>query len=202
MENVITVIFNVESEAYQAFSDLKHLISESCTVTQMGIVKKQNGRIQLCEGYDTGIDTTDDTQIGGLIGGLVGVLGGPLGVLLGGSVGLMIGGAVDAKDEQKNVSLLERVSSMLGEGDRAIVALAMERDETFLETRLKPYDVTIIRHDAAVVAQEVEDAQKLQKEMAKEAKEKLRRAKREEKKGEIEAKRAKIRADFEKFMKK
>lgn len=202
MENVVTVIFNVESEAYQAFSDLKHLISESCTITQMGIVKKQNGQIQLCEGYDTGIDTTDDTQKGGLIGSLVGILCGPLGVLLGGSIGMMIGGVVDANDAQRNVSLLEKVSSMLGEGDRAIVALAMEMDETFLETRLKPYDVTIIRHDAAVVALEVEDAQKLQKEMEKEAKEKFRRAKKEEKKSEIEEKRAKIRADFERLKKK
>lgn len=202
MENVVTVIFNVESEAYQAFSDLKHLISESCTITQMGIVKKQNDRILLCEGYDTGIDTTDDTQKGGLIGSLVGILGGPLGVLLGGSVGVMIGSTVDANDAQKNASLLEKVSSMLEEGDRAIVALAMEKDESLLESRLKPYDTTIIRHDAAVVAQEVEDAQKLQKEMEKEAKERLRRAKKEERKGEIEAKRAKIRADFEKFKKK
>lgn len=61
-----------------------------------------------------------------------------------------------------------------------------------LNARLQPYQTTIIRQDAAVVAQEVEEAEKLQKEMAAEAKKKMREAKKAKKKQEIEEKRKKF----------
>lgn len=199
MENIVTAIFEVESEAYQAFSQLKQdMVNTSCVITQMALVKKQNGRIIPCEGYDTGLESTDDTWKGGLIGSLVGILGGPLGVLLGGSMGVLIGGAVDANDSGKNLSMIEKVSEKLADGEVALIALAKETSEVMLDARLGTFHTTILRHDAAVVAQEVEEARELQKELAKEAKRKMREAKKQE----IEAKRAKLQADFEDFKKK
>jgi len=53
------------------------------------------------------------------------------------------------------------------------------------------YHATIMREDAAVVAQEVEEAKKLQEEMYAEAKKKMREAKKAERKQDIEEKRKK-----------
>ena len=57
----------------------------------------------------------------------------------------------------------------------------------------------ILRHDAAVIAEEVEEAEKLQKEMERQARLQLRNARKEEHKKAIEDKRAKISADIEAF---
>lgn len=200
MENVVTVIFNEQGDAYRAFSELKKdLVNTSCTITQMALVKKTNGQIVTCEGFDTGITTADDTHKGGLIGMFIGILGGPLGMLFGGSVGALIGSVIDSGDSSNNLSMIEQVSQSLNEGEVALVALAMETGTEMLDARLQPYQVTIIRQDAAIVAQEVEEAKALQKEMETEAKTRMREAKKAERKQDIEEKREKIRADFETF---
>ena len=75
MENIVTVIFKVESQAYQALSELKrNLINGNYTIYQVGLVKKVNDKIIVIDGVDTGETTLDDTIDGGLLGGLFGVL--------------------------------------------------------------------------------------------------------------------------------
>lgn len=203
MENVVTVIFNVESEAYQAFSELKReVVNDAYVISQMELVKKEYGRIISCEGYDTGITTTDDTSRGGLIGMFTGVLAGPLGMLFGGAMGTLIGSAIDAEDAVKNISMIERVSRKLGNGETALIALVMEENVGVLDTKLQHFKTTIIREDAALVAQEIEDARELQLEMEKEAKKKMREKNRMERRREIDEKRLKIKADFDKLKNK
>ena len=100
MESVVSVVFNVESEAYQALSELKRdTANANYTISQAVIVKRENGQLNTMDGFINGKDANDDTVTGSLIGGLVGILGGPIGILLGGSVGMLIGGAVDAVEE-------------------------------------------------------------------------------------------------------
>lgn len=203
MENIISVIFSDPNEAYRAYSEIKSdLVNQSCTITQMVLVKKQGGQIVQCEGYDTGITTTDDTSAGGLIGMCVGILGGPIGMLFGGALGMLVGSAVDLDDSIRSTSLLEHVSNSLDEGEVALIALAMEANEDMLNARLSPYQVEIVRWDAAEVANEIQAAKEVQKEMQKVAKEKLRAAKKDARKEEIEEKREKLRAHFDDFKKK
>ena len=72
-ESVITVNFDVESEAYQALSEIKrHPDGSAYLVSAASLIKKENGHIVLKDGFDTGIDTTDDAAYGSLIGSLVG----------------------------------------------------------------------------------------------------------------------------------
>ena len=98
-ENLILVNYKVESEAYQALSELKRETSNAnYTLSQAAIVKKENGILNIMDGFVNGATTSDDTWKGSLVGSMVGILGGPLGVLLGGSMGMLIGGAVDAND--------------------------------------------------------------------------------------------------------
>ena len=82
-ENLVLVNYKVESEAYQALSELKReTANANYTISQAVIVKKENGKLSVMDGFVNGATTGDDTMTGGLIGSLVGILGGPLGILL------------------------------------------------------------------------------------------------------------------------
>ena len=174
-ENLILANYKVESEAYQALSELKReTANANYTISQAVIVKKENGKLSVMDGFVNGAAAGDDTMTGGLIGSLLGILGGPLGILLGGSMGMLIGGAVDAGDMADNASLLEKAGDSILDGETAIILLAQEEYETALTAKLNNFEVTITRFDAAEVAAEVEHAREVEKQMAKEAREKMR----------------------------
>lgn len=200
MENVVAVLFEVESEAYQALSELKkNALNGAFTISQIGLVKKKDGRILPCEGFDSGVDTRDDTLTGGLIGGLFGIFGGPLGVLFTGSLGALIGSVKDTEDAQKNLSMLECVCEKMADDSVALIALIQEIDEDIFDGRLSQFKTEILRWDAGVIAMEVEEAQKLEKEIQRIAKNRLRVQKKAERRQEWEQKRAKIQMEFEAF---
>ena len=99
MENIVVAMFQVESEAYQAFSGFKRDYANSTyTISQMVLVKKENGTLTAGDSFDSGVKTSNDTILGGLLGGFIGLLGGPIGMLLGGSMGVLLGGTVDTCD--------------------------------------------------------------------------------------------------------
>lgn len=203
MENIVTILFDVESAAYQAFSELKRLpVGGSYVISQMGLIKVQNERPAMLDGFDSGKDTSDDTLMGGLIGSLIGILGGPLGILWGGSMGALVGMAADADDAVKNASMLERVSAKMQDGQTLITALVQETDEAEFDGKVSKFNTTILRFDAAVIAEEVEKAAELQREMAKDARRKLREEKSNERKQVVAEKRAKLQAEFEAFKQK
>lgn len=198
MENIIMATFPVESEAYQAFSELKRDLSgKSFLVSQAVLVKKQGNELTTCESFDTGIESTNDTMKGGLIGSFVGILGGPLGVLLGASLGGLAGAAVDAGDIRENGSMLEKVSADLTDGTVALLALVQEETSVAVDSKFSKYNATISRYDAAEIQAELDAARKAQKEMEKQARAALRQQKAEESKAKQEEVRAKIAEDFE-----
>ncbi|MEE0705312.1 MAG: hypothetical protein UCH28_02885 [Adlercreutzia sp.] len=117
MENVVMVTFDVESQAYQAFSQLKNdSVNSAYTILQMAVLKNENGRVVAVDGFDSETDAATNTLVGGLLGSVLGILGGPLGVLLCGGVGLIAGSIVDASDADDDSTLLEYVSQTLGAG--------------------------------------------------------------------------------------
>ena len=174
-ENLILANYTVESEAYQALSELKReTTNANYTISQAVIVKKENGKLNTMDGFVNGSAAGDDSLTGSLIGSLIGILGGPLGILLGGSMGMLIGSAVDAGDMAESASLLEKAGDSILDGETAIILLAQEEYETALAAKLNHFDVAITRFDAAEVAAEVEHAREVEKQMAKEAREKMR----------------------------
>ena len=202
-ENLILVNYKVESEAYQALSELKRETSNAnYTLSQAAIVKKENGALNIMDGFVNGATTGDDAWRGSLIGSLVGILGGPLGVLLGGSMGMLIGGAVDANDMAENASLLEKAGDSILDGETAIILLAQEEYETALTAKLNNFDVSITRFDAAEVAAEVEHAREIEKQMAKEAREKMRAERTEEFRETVSKKSKELKNWFSHFGKK
>ena len=174
-ENVVLANYKVESEAYQALSELKRdTANANYTISQAMIVKRENGKLNVMDGFVNGMTTGDDTWMGGLLGGLIGILGGPIGVLLGGSFGMLVGGAVDAGEMAGDTSLLEKAGDSIADGETAIILLAQEEYDTALTAKLNDFDVSITRLDAAEVAVEVEHAKEVERQMAKETREKLR----------------------------
>ena len=195
-ENIVIATYEVESEAYQALSEIKHEVANAnYSIKQAVIVKKEAGKLNMRDGFDSGSET-DDTWRGGLIGSLVGILGGPLGVLLGGSMGMLIGGAVDANDMAGNISLLERAGECVAEGKTAMLLLAQEDYETALTAKLNSFHVSITRIDAAEAAAEIEHAREVERQLAKEARAKLRAEKSESFKETVSKKRDEIKAWF------
>ena len=199
-QNIVVGLFEVESEAYQALTELKQNPgTESSYLTAAALIKKENGALRTLDSFDTGAHTTDDMAIGGLVGALIGVLGGPIGVLLGGSYGMLIGSVVDADDALQGVSLLEQTAIKMEEGEVAIIGLAFEEDEAILDQKFEKFKVTVARFDAATIAAEVEEAQALADEMARQARKELRDEKKEARKEKRAEKKAKLSADWEGF---
>lgn len=199
MENVVTALFSEENEAYRAFSEIKQsMVSQSCIIAHLALLRKRDGHIVVADAADSGVTTTDDTRFGGMMGMLIGVLGGPLGMLFGMAMGSMIGRIKDIGDARQGVSLIEQVCTKLQDGDVALVALAQENDETMLDAKLSPYKVETTRYPAAEVAAEVEQAVKLQEELASDARKKLREAKKAEIREKIVKRGDAIREEFNK----
>lgn len=203
MESVVSVVFKKESEGYQALTELKQRpVMDGCVVSQAVLVKKVGTRFTVLDGFDTGAETADDTAVGGLIGGLMGIFGGPIGVLLFGSMGALAGSALDTADAARNASLLEKVMEQFVDGEVAIVALAQEKDESVLNQRMSQFEMTVVREDAAEVAEEVRQAEQMQRELEQEARKRLREQKKAERNAAIEERREKIKADFENLKRK
>ncbi len=198
MQNILATIFNVESEGFQAITTLsKKAVANDYAIMEMALVKKEGSNLTVCDSFSSGIATTDDTAAGGLIGSLIGILGGPIGVLLGGTAGMLTGSMIDAKDASDSASMLEMAATKIQDGETALIILADETNEAGLDSEIGKFDSVTMRFDAAVIAAEVEEATKMQKEIERQARQKLREQKKEDHKKKIEEYRAKLSADFE-----
>lgn len=129
-KRVIILNFQVESQAYQAFSEIKKLHAvRSIKGEQMAVVSHDpNGTHQFK--IEDFIDFTGNNKssTGGLIGMLVGVLGGPLGILLGWFAGGMIGATQDAKEIKDAQTVFDFVGNKIGEGATGLILIADEED--------------------------------------------------------------------------
>lgn len=197
MENIIIVNFNVESEAYQALSELKsRSVTEGYVVSQALLAKNTDGKLNVIDGFDAGSETRDDTRMGGLIGALLGVAGGPLGMVIMGGYGALIGSAVDWSDAAQNASLMEYVLGCVSEDKAVLIAVVQEDGTESFDGVFRKFSAEITRFDASEVAAEVAEARRVQEEMAREAKKQLREAKKNDRRQEIEERKTKIKAHF------
>lgn len=200
MQNVVAVIFKTESEGFQAIKELSNCpYTDKAAIPQMALVKRTSEGFRICDAFDSSRDHTDDMCIGGLVGGMIGILGGPVGVLLLGSTGMLVGSMVDTDEAIGDAALIEKVAGKMIEGEVALIMLAEEEDESYLDAYLGKFDVEIARFDAAVIAEEIEQAALLQRDLEHQAKAHMRKEKKEERKAKQEAHRNKIKADFEAF---
>ena len=190
-DNVVVTIFEVESEAFQAFNELRSKVEGAgYTTAEAALVRNKNGRIDMLDGFTLGPVAGDDTALGIVIGSLVGILGGPIGVLLGASIGGLAGSASDTDRTVDTVNAVAVVADKLFEGETAIIALVRE-DEPAFDAVFSGYKTTIIRYDAADIAADVEELRKLEEQVSAEVADQIkaeRKADRAERKAEREAK--------------
>lgn len=199
MINVIGAIFAKESEAYQAMTELRQMTAtKESAILEMGLVKKNGDVFELADSYDSGLSTRDNTIAGGILGSIVGVLGGPVGVLLGGSYGLLVGSVIDAEDYLGGAALLETVAVKMPADGTAVVILAEEEKEDIIDGALEKFDAEVFRFDAGSVAGEVDEAIKMQSEMARQARENLRKAARADAKEKLEENKEILKEGFSK----
>ena len=124
-ENIFVSVFDVESEGYQAFTELKQNPGDKTSyLSQIALTKKEDGAIKVLDSFDTGAATMNDTAIGGLVGACVGIIGGPIGVLLLGSYGALVGSVLDGADAVDQASMIEQIAGKMQDGDVVIVGLA------------------------------------------------------------------------------
>ena len=153
--NVVITIFEVESEAHQAFDELKGKVAgEGYQVPEAVLLKNNAGAIEVIDGFGFAPADTD-TASGIVIGSLVGVLGGPIGVILGAAVGAWAGSVSDSGRALDNASAVAVVAGKIFEGEIAIAALVSEEEPAF-DAVFANYKTTIARYDAADIADDVD----------------------------------------------
>lgn len=202
-QNIIVGLFEVPSEAYQAFTELKaYRQTHDSLIAQAVLVKKDNGVISVADSTDFTEKTDDAALTGGLIGALIGVLGGPLGVLLGGAVGALIGSDAGAAATLGEASLLESVSQKLRNGDTAVIVLAQEANEEVANAFFGRFKTHVLRWSAEAVQEEVLAAVEAEAELQRQARETLRRQRKAERKEKVDEFRGKLKQKFEELSNK
>lgn len=197
MENVVAAIFAVESEAYQALSELRNApMGDGYSVAEAALLENEEGRIVMRDGFDSGEAVGNDMAMGIMVGAIAGILGGPLGVLLGASTGALAGGAMGAADAMDDSTLVEVVASKLYEDEVAIVALVQEEEPAF-DAAFAKYETTVIRYDAAAVADEVDRSIELAAELRRQARAQLRSDRKAERQARREERSAAIKEHFD-----
>ena len=176
MYNIVGALFTNENEARQAMAALSETPEiNGTTIYQISLVKRKEGVLKLCDNFTSQYLNSGDTLKGGLVGGLIGLLTGPVGMLLGGAAGALVGkaGALDKKDD--SAALIEQAAQKLEEGDIALIGLVDETNEEVLDHMLVKFNTVIVRYDAEVIAKELEEAEKMEDELARQAREAVRK---------------------------
>ena len=200
MDSVLTVIFNVESEGYQAFTEIQNALEkELFFIPQMALVKRVGNQLKTLDNYESPALADHKTFGGGLFGSILGMLGGPIGMLMGGTTGALIGATVAASDSSKAATLLECVADKMLDGTVAVIALVQEEDESPLNNVLSKFDALIIRRDTLSVAEEVAEAERLADEFRQQARAQLRTEKKAAISEAWKQKCDKLKADLEAF---
>ncbi len=192
MENVFVVIFENQGEAYQAFDEVKEHMDdkEEYVVAHMVLVKKSEGKVVPCEGYDAKCRCpVTSTVLGGVVGMVVGALAGPFGIIVGGAAGSFISGKIVSDNIEKAVASVEQVSKGIQEGEYALIAVVQEEQDGEFEKLFANFKTTIHKKDAAQVSVDTEYAMELQKKMDKWDKE-------HEFKEQVEKRRAEMQNEF------
>lgn len=198
MERVILTKFNVESEAFQVFSKVKNdARNPGCVISQAAVVKSEGSSLTVVDHFNAGTNTTDDTIQGGLAGALIGVVAGPIGMLLFGSIGMLGGTIVDSLDAEREVSSIKQVVTDFNEDGTYLVLVADELLPEQYDEKVAGFEQVTSRYDAAEIAVEVEQAAKMERELAKEARRKWREEQKAERKAIAEEKRQELRDAFD-----
>ena len=145
MNNVILNIFDVESEAFQSFNELKNFKqTENTKIAQIALVQNVEGRITVKDFYNFVDSANEEALKGTLIGALIGIIGGPLGMLFGASLGGLGGLTIGTSVDTTEASLVQYIANKLPPNETAIIALVEEKDEEVINALFSKYKTQIV----------------------------------------------------------
>ena len=197
-DNVVIAIFDVESEAHQAFNQLKReAVGKDYSAPEAALIKNTANTIDVIDGYGFGA-VDSDTSSGMVIGSLVGILGGPVGVLIGAATGALVGSISDDDRAVDTASVVAVVASKIYDGETAIAALVQEEEPAF-DAVFANYKTTIIRYDAADIADDVDRLQDLGRELTNQVVQEVKADRKAERAEHREEQRAKIKAGLDEY---
>lgn len=144
MDKMIVVVFDTDTQAYEASRALQALNNEGSIVVYSGAVveKSNDGTVQVRDAVDEG---PIGTAIGMSVGTLIGALGGPAGVLAGAAIGGLTGMYADTYNVLVDGEFVQDVASQLENGKCALVAEINEVWTTPVDTRMEEIGGTVIR---------------------------------------------------------
>ena len=198
MENVVVSIFAVESEAFQAFTELRQMpLGEGYTVAEAALVKNQDGFVTMEDAF--GMRAADaDSTTGILIGSLVGILGGPIGVILGATTGAAVGSVSDLGRTVDYASVVAVVADKIYDDEIAIVALVREEEPAF-DVVFQGFAAQTMRYDAADIAADVDRMIEVQDEISRQVIQEAKADRKAERASRREERRAAIEAKINEF---
>mgnify|MGYP000974224445 CR=1 FL=1 len=193
MEHVVAALFEVPSEAYQAFTELRTFPQNDDTrLAQAVLVKKENGVITVADAFNPLAQASDDMLTGTLIGSVLGILGGPLG-----GVGAWVGSVGGTDEALAQGTLIEAVATRMKNGDVGIITLAQEKSEAPLDQFFGKFRTIVARWDAWRIQQEVVDALEVQADLQAKARAELKAKRSQECKEKLEEFRQSIQQKFD-----
>ena len=174
METIIVTNFAVESQAYQAFSDLKNsMVNPLSSISQAALVSKVDGQVKILDEVDN--SSNDETIVGGIVGGLIGMLAGPIGLLFGGAIGAFAGAAIDDNADDNESLLIEQVMQDITCADGVtLVAFGTEQVDRFYDDIMAKFESRTTRYDASEVRDKMNLANQMQEDFQREAREQIK----------------------------
>ena len=196
--NVVIAVFEVESEAHQAFNQLKReSVGEGYSAPEAALIQNKANAIDVIDGYGYG-PVDSGTSTGMVIGSLIGILGGPVGVLLGAATGALTGSVSDGNRAVDTASVVAVVASKIYDGETAIAALVQEEEPAF-DAVFADYKATIVRYDAADIADDVERLYDFGAELTNQVVQEVKADRKAERADRREEHRAKIKSGLDEY---
>jgi uncharacterized membrane protein len=194
MENVLTINFTEDGDAYEALTTLKELDEQGQVALEGAavVVREQDGTITVKD--EVGDIGYAGTATGGVVGLIIGILGGPIGVLLGGATGVLIGSLFDLDDLDESDSVLSEMSRTVRVDHASVMAEVDEQSPEVVDSAIQRLDGTILRLPLDDVEAEIAAAEEAQRAAKQAARKKLREERREERKEKVQAKIAELKS--------
>jgi uncharacterized membrane protein len=145
MDNIVVVVFENESKAYQGSQALREMeIEGSIHLYAKAVLSSDaDGKVQVKQSSDLGAAAT----AGGLvIGALIGLLGGPVGAAIGAGVGTSGGFLYDMAHLGVSQDYLDGVGKSLKPGKAAVVAEIWEDWTLPVDTTMQSFGGVVFRH--------------------------------------------------------
>lgn len=168
MDNMLVIVFDSETKAYEGIKALQELQQEDSInlLAKAVIARDASGKVAVRQTEDI---SPSATAVGLLTGSLIGLIGGPVGVAIGAGAGTAAGLAYDLGDIGVEKDFLDEAGQSLQPGKAAIVAEVIEDWTLPLDTRMQSLGGTVIRRtrEDVVIAQDERDIEKLNADLDK-----------------------------------